>query len=228
MTDVTLPHAASVDISLWHPIFLRRLSALCDAVPGLYALSGPRTKAKQVSLWLRWKAGNGNLAANPYRRIGKVAMFGEVFIARGSWHMVQETGWSYAADMQPDHLIPFELVPWHSDWLLGAAAPFGLTRTVQPSRRSWEPWHLQPLGMVTTVYDGLTDEETTRMLDTYIYVRGVPSNRYGFTNGTRNGPVALRSTESVKAHRGLVDPDGELPASVEIPDALFDDLFGAG
>lgn len=174
-----IPAAPGVDLSLLHPILLRRLDALHALVPSLYVLSGPRTFAKQLALWLRSKLPGQPVAANPYRIIGTVTIFGVTFTARGGWHQVQETGFAYAADVHPDEDIPFELVPWHSDYLAGAPAPLGLTRTVQPSRRSaWELWHIQAIPDITTPYDeehplmALSDAEQTDLLGRVTRVDG--------------------------------------------------------
>lgn len=47
-----------------HPVFADRLARLCDAVPGLYVLSGRRSSEQQETLYQRFLAGTGN-PANP-------------------------------------------------------------------------------------------------------------------------------------------------------------------
>lgn len=59
----------------------------------VWVVSGSRSFAQQLWLWTKWRAGVGgfNLAANPYRTIGVCGWAAPPFVARGSWHMVQES-----------------------------------------------------------------------------------------------------------------------------------------
>ena len=92
--------------------------------------SGVRTKEEQVELWVAYKAGRGNLAANPDRVIGR-APDGTPWT--GSWHMAQAAldGQGCAVDLTTHHKLPWGAV---HQLLLGC----GLQQTVPG-----EPWHHQ-------------------------------------------------------------------------------------
>jgi hypothetical protein len=160
--------APGVNLDDLHPIFRRRLDALAAAHPALSVVSGVRTKSRQAELYAAYLAG-GTLAANPNRVLGQRSFFGDTFIAEGSWHMIQPTGYGYAADLAGYRTLPNwdAIVPWASHHARGIPAPFGLVRTVEG--RSPEPWHVQPLN-IPTHYDeehplmALTDAEQADLL----------------------------------------------------------------
>ena len=81
-----------------HPKFIERLEHLLlhdSRVKGKAKIvSGCRTYQQQVELYRKYKAGTGNLAANPDRRFGPNGKF------RGSWHLEQEDGYAYAVDIR--------------------------------------------------------------------------------------------------------------------------------
>ena len=225
-----IPVRAGVSIETLHPTFLRRLEAL-HADPrtrGMLSIySGVRSKAHQARLYAEYRAG-GTLAADPDQVLGERTMFGQTFFAEGSWHMQQPSGWGYAADLAGykalGETLWGELVPWHSDYKAGALAPFGLTRTVQPKDRSkWESWHVQPLGTVVTVYDAVSDPSEADMAEG-IYVRG--RGMTGFTFGQGLTVVAKPQVDVGAEHRKVFDLE-DAPPSVEISDALWDQLAGA-
>lgn len=156
----------SADISLLHPIFVRRLEALF-ADPRLarriYIVSAVRTRAAQTVLHECYEAHvpGCNVAADPDRPIGDRVLFGETIHAEGSWHMQQDGpvdhDYGYAVDINYKGLgasqravIEAE-IPRASAYANGASAPWGLYRTVESPK--WEPWHIQPIGNVTTPYD---------------------------------------------------------------------------
>ena len=85
-----------VDLSLLHPRFTERLEAFFrdDRVTDrVVVLSGCRSYAAQKRLYDKYRAGKGNLAANPdWRRPDGYF--------RGSFHQEQPDGYSYAVDFR--------------------------------------------------------------------------------------------------------------------------------
>ena len=114
-----------------HPKFIERLEHLLlhdSRVKGKAKIvSGCRTYQQQVELYRKYKAGTGNLAANPDRRFGPNGKF------RGSWHLEQEDGYAYAVDIRLNGL---SWTDFHA-----IAKEYGILKTV-PS----ENWHMQPYG----------------------------------------------------------------------------------
>jgi hypothetical protein len=119
----------SVDLSLIHPRFMKRLEALFADIrvkDGIEVTSGCRSYAEQKRLYDKYRAGRGNLAANPdwQRPDGYF---------RGSFHQEQPDGYSYAVDLgivnggpsKPD--------------VTRVAADYGIKPTV---KGEW--WHFQP------------------------------------------------------------------------------------
>ena len=115
-----------------HPKFIERLEHLLlhdDRVKGRAKIvSGCRTYQQQVELYRKYKAGTGNLAANPDRRFGPNGKF------RGSWHLEQEDGYAYAVDIRLSGGLSW--AEFHA-----VADEYGIKKTV-PS----ENWHMQPYG----------------------------------------------------------------------------------
>jgi hypothetical protein len=86
--------------------------------------SGARSVDEQRRLYARWRNGQGNLAADPDRRIAPGFV--------GSYHMIQPAdGWAWAADMTRSGPVSWSQV--HE--VLGG---WGLLRVVPG-----EPWHIQ-------------------------------------------------------------------------------------
>jgi len=130
MTD--LPTTSKwVRLTELHPKFIERLEHLLlhdSRVKGRAKIvSGCRTYQQQKELYRKYKAGTGNLAANPDRRFGPNGKF------RGSWHLEQEDGYAYAVDIR---LSGLSWTDFHA-----IAAEYGILKTV-PS----ENWHMQPYG----------------------------------------------------------------------------------
>jgi len=130
MTD--LPTTSKwVRLTELHPKFIERLEHLLLhdlRVKGRAKIvSGCRTYQQQKELYRKYKAGTGNLAANPDRRFGPNGKF------RGSWHLEQEDGYAYAVDIR---LSGLSWTDFHA-----IAAEYGILKTV-PS----ENWHMQPYG----------------------------------------------------------------------------------
>lgn len=119
-----------VDLSLLHPRFAHRLEQFLGdgRISGRVAVvSACRSYAQQKKLYDKYKAGRGNLAANPdwVRPDG---------FFRGSFHQQQPDGWCYAADVK--------ITKWNGvsrKSVADVARHYGLRQTV-PS----EWWHLQP------------------------------------------------------------------------------------
>jgi len=122
--------------------------------------SGVRTAEEQIALYAKYKAGKGNLAANPDRIIGRAPDGTEW---RGSWHMAQAAlgDLGCAVDLTTHHRIPW---PQIHEMLLGC----GLQQTV-PN----EPWHHQARnqkgifpGPMPDDYPQPTEDEMTPELET--------------------------------------------------------------
>jgi hypothetical protein len=133
---VTIPTSSKwVRLDGLHPKFIARLEALFtdSRIAGnLTVCSGVRSYADQQRLYKKYRAGRGNLAANPDRRFGEKALDGQG-IWRGSWHMEQFDGWGYAVDFR---LIGKALTTADVNRI---ATEYGIRPTV-PS----EWWHHQP------------------------------------------------------------------------------------
>lgn len=119
-----------VDLSLIHPRFMKRLEALFSdsrVAGGIEVTSGCRSYAEQKRLYDKYRAGRGNLAANPdWKRPDGYF--------RGSFHMEQPDGYSYAVDLG----IVGRGGPSKPD-VTRVAADYGIKPTV---KGEW--WHFQP------------------------------------------------------------------------------------
>ena len=116
-----------------HPKFVERLEHFFNdpRIKNKVAIvSGCRTYAQQKELYRRYRAGTGNLAANPDRRFGPKGKY------RGSWHLEQEDGFAYAVDLRI-----IGKLSWAT--LHAVAKEYGIIKTV-PS----ENWHMQSFGHV--------------------------------------------------------------------------------
>ena len=127
---MSIPISSSrVDLSLLHPRFKRRLETFFQdpRIRGrVVVTSGCRSYAKQKYLYDKYKAGRGNLAANPdwNRPDG---------FFKGSFHMEQPDGFSYAVDFG---LVRGGIKTWEVNAI---AKHYGIHPTV-----SSEWWHHQP------------------------------------------------------------------------------------
>ena len=127
--------SSKVRIDGLHPKFVARLEAFFAdkrVVGNVKVCSGVRSYADQQRLYAKYKAGRGNLAANPDRRFGTKGLDGQG-IWRGSWHMEQLDGWGYAVDFR---LVGKVLSTADVN---GIAAEYGIRPTVAS-----EWWHHQP------------------------------------------------------------------------------------
>ena len=117
-----------VDLSLLHPKFLERLELFFGdgRVSGKVAVvSGCRSYADQKRLYDKYRAGRGNLAANPdWKRPGGFFY--------GSFHQEQPDGYSYAVDLRIVGRIDRATVT-------SVAKRYGFRPTV---KGEW--WHFQP------------------------------------------------------------------------------------
>ena len=117
-----------VDLSLIHPRFIARLEHFFkdSRVEGHVAVSsGCRSYAEQKRLYDKYKAGRGNLAANPdWKRPDG--------FFRGSFHQEQPDGYSYAVDLSAIGGVS-------KPTITRIAADYGIKPTV---KGEW--WHFQP------------------------------------------------------------------------------------
>ena len=133
MTD--LPTTSKwVRLDELHPKFKERLEAFFqhpEIRDKVAIVSGVRTVAQQQALYDKYKAGKGNLAANPARR------FGGGF--QGSWHMCQPAFDNYGFAVDFRIIKKGSISTWEVN---NIAKTFGIYPTV---KSEW--WHHQPYGM---------------------------------------------------------------------------------
>lgn len=127
---------SNIQLDLLHPKFVTRLEAFFSdsRIKGKVKVnSGCRSYATQMGYYKAYKAGKGNLAANPDRRFGVKGLDGQG-IWRGSWHMEQLDGYCYAVD----------LAQWSKKLskpdINGIAVEYGIVPTIKD--KEW--WHHQP------------------------------------------------------------------------------------
>ena len=132
---------SSVQLDLLHPKFVVRLEAFFadPRIRGnVKVSSGCRSYATQMWFYRRYRAGKGNLAANPNRRFGPLGADGKG-IWRGSWHMEQDDGFCYAVDLHRATTI------LSKPEINKIATEYGVVPTIKNrdgSLREW--WHHQP------------------------------------------------------------------------------------
>ena len=163
MTDYVLGLPVTdtgVNIADLAPRFRTRLEAMfadpritsVAGVPKVAIISGARTEASQRALHDRYRAGKGNLAANPDRRFGPVGFDG-LGIWKGSWHMCQNTelggGYAWAVDFRILGGIIEEKVQ-------EIACEYGIRATI-PAREWWH--HQCRSGVELFPAPALTGEE---------------------------------------------------------------------
>jgi len=203
-----------VNINDLHPRFRARLEAFFqhpEIAGKLKVVSGARTVAQQRALWQKWKAGRGNLAANPDRvRSGGW---------RGSQHMCQPAfeGYAYAVDFR---ITGRGLT---TNRVNEIAATFGIVKTV-PS----EWWHHSPIqlrngkltwfpytagkekpykAVVKSELEQIAEfvaacrETVLRRGDRGVFVDALQGQleRHGFSPGKRDGIFGRATTKAVKA-----------------------------
>mgnify|MGYP000653304996 CR=1 FL=1 len=119
------------DIAQSHPELVKRynkLVKLCWANSWYVGItSSSRSYEEQASLYQAYKNGTGNNAANPNGVIG-VSPWG--WVAHGSYHMIQEDGYSHALDLHWSQCSPEQFAE--------LAEKCGLKLTVPG-----ENWHFQ-------------------------------------------------------------------------------------
>jgi len=145
MSNPLLPTTdKSVDLSLIHPRFIRRLENFFSdgrIANKVVICSGARSYASQKALYDRYKAGKGNLAANPdWKRPDG--------FFRGSFHQEQPDGYSYAVDLR---VVRNRI---STDLVTAIAQRYGIRPTV---RGEW--WHFQPRNGKEWFPIGIQDEE---------------------------------------------------------------------
>ena len=133
---MTIPTTkSSVQLDLLHPRFVTRLEAFFSdtRIKNRVAVSsGCRSYASQLRLYQMYRAGKGNLAANPdWKRPDG--------FFRGSFHQEQPDGWAYAVDL---HQVSRSISKPDINKI---AITYGGVPTVKNkdgSLREW--WHHQP------------------------------------------------------------------------------------
>ena len=145
MSNPLLPTTdKSIDLSLLHPRFIRRLENFFSdgrIANKVTICSGARSYAAQKALYDRYKAGKGNLAANPdWKRPDG--------FFRGSFHQEQPDGYSYAVDLR---VVRNRI---STDLVTAIARRYGIRPTV---RGEW--WHFQPRNGKEWFPIGIQDEE---------------------------------------------------------------------
>lgn len=117
-----------VDLSLLHPKFKERLELFFGdgrVANKVVVVSGCRSYAEQKRLYNKYRAGRGNLAANPdWKRPGGFFY--------GSFHQEQPDGYSYAVDLRITGRVSRATVT-------DVARRYGFRPTV---KGEW--WHFQP------------------------------------------------------------------------------------
>ena len=134
----------SIDLSLLHPRFIRRLENFFSdgrIANKVTICSGARSYASQKALYDRYKAGKGNLAANPdWKRPDG--------FFRGSFHQEQPDGYSYAVDLR---IVKRGIT---TDEVTAIARRYGIRPTV---KGEW--WHFQPRNGNSWFATGIQEEE---------------------------------------------------------------------
>ena len=133
---MTIPTTkSSVQLDLLHPRFVTRLEAFFSdtRIKNRVAVSsGCRSYASQLRLYQMYRAGKGNLAANPdWKRPDG--------FFRGSFHQEQPDGWAYAVAL---HQVSTSI---STPDITTLALTYGVVPTVKNkdgSLREW--WHHQP------------------------------------------------------------------------------------
>ena len=117
-----------VDLTLLHPKFKERLELFFGdgrIANKVTVVSGCRSYAEQKRLYTKYRAGRGNLAANPdWKRPGGFFY--------GSFHQEQPDGYSYAVDLRITGRVSRSIVT-------SVARRYGIRPTV---KGEW--WHFQP------------------------------------------------------------------------------------
>ena len=207
---------SSVDLSLLHPRFKKRLEAFFDdpRIRGrVSVVSACRSYAQQTALYKKYLAGRGNLAANPDRRFGEKGEDG-LGIWRGSWHMQQGVdGWCYAVDFRR---LNNDLHTWEINAI---AKEYGIQPTVDG-----EWWHHQPR-RTTEWFEAPALEERSVKEDTkepkvawqaiVIYIQRL----YAIVSAT-----PLRRGSRNEAVRVVQRKLGDIGIDAGIPDGIFGKL----
>lgn len=175
----------SLDVNLRgvHPILEFRVRGLLSepALSRYGTYPAVRQRAKQEALYARYKAGRGNLAANPNRVLRTGPAFPCSWTPKGSWHMVQGDGYGHAVDLKR---------PWNRTRAQARAevhpflARWGLKATV---RSEW--WHVQAVTSQGWV-DGPTPSDQQGIDDMKII--NDPEAKRMWASWTLNGTTVVR------------------------------------
>ena len=231
---MTIPTTSSrVRLDLLHPKMLTRLEAFFadQRIAGRVAVvSGVRSYADQARLYKKYKAGTGNLAANPDRRFGPAALDGKG-IWRGSWHQQQADGYGHAVDFritgkgittaQVNTVArEYGLVPtvksewWHHQWRSASADEFPAPALEGHAGEMVEHPPVDWAGIAAAI------EQQKRKVSRVPLKRGsrgaavrtlqLMLGHHGFDAGTPDGVFGRKTTRAVKAFQKSrrLAPDG--------------------
>ncbi len=146
-----------------------------------------RSRAKQEALYAKYKAGRGNLAANPHRTLRTGSSFPYAWTPKGSWHMVQGDGYGHAVDLRRPVGVTRSMADRAVKPLL---KKWGLKQTV---RTEW--WHLQALTSQGWL-DGPTPSDTEGLTEMQI-INDTEKKRM-FASWTLNGTTVVREYSSYR------------------------------
>ena len=245
---MTIPTTSKrVRLDLLHPKMLTRLEHFFadGRIAGKVAVvSGVRSYADQKRLYKKYRAGTGNLAANPDRRFGPKGLDGRG-IWQGSWHMQQQQadGYGHAVDFRITGKITtqevnriatsFGLRPtvasewWHHQWRSASADEFPAPALDNAPSETVEAPAMDWAGIIAAV------EQQKRKVSRAPLKRGsrgaavrtlqLMLGHHGFDPGTPDGIYGRKTVRAVKAfqksRKPRLNPDGI--AGAKTFDALF-------
>ena len=235
---MTIPTTSKrVRLDLLHPKMLTRLEHFFadGRIAGKVAVvSGVRSYADQKRLYKKYKAGTGNLAANPDRRFGPKGLDGRG-IWQGSWHMQQQQADGYG------HAVDFRIVGkgittqevnriatsmglrptvasewWHHQWRSASADEFPAPALDHAPSEAVEAPEMDWAGIIAAV------EKQKRQVARVPLRKGARGDavrtlqlmlgHHGFDPGTPDGIYGRRTVRAVRAfqksRKPRLKPDG--------------------
>lgn len=220
---MTIPTTSKrVRLDLLHPKMLTRLEHFFadGRIAGKVAVvSGVRSYADQARLYKKYRAGRGNLAANPDRRFGPRGLDGQG-IWRGSWHQQQADGFGHAVDFRiigrgitTDDVnriaVSFGLVPtvkgewWHHQWRSAASEEFPAPAIANAASEHTEPPVVDWAGIAAAVdkQKGQVRRKSLRRgsRGDAVHTLQLMLGHHGFDPGIPDGVFGRKTTRAVKA-----------------------------